>query len=63
MRSALMKARMGFFVRHWPTVYVDTGRNYSYALQWWSMGIAVLIVAFILSSNILQIMQKRAKPL
>jgi len=59
----LDEGQEGIFVRHWPTVYVDTGRNYSYALQWWSMGIAVLIVAFILSSNILQIMQKRAKPL
>lgn len=53
----------GVLVRHWPTVYVDTGRNFSYALQWFSMAIALLIVTFVLSSNILKIMQKRAKPL
>lgn len=53
----------GLYIRHWPTVYVDTGRNYSYALQWWSMSIAVLIVAFVLSSNILQLLQKRVKPI
>ena len=53
----------GLFIRHWPTVYVDTGRNFSYALQWFAMSIALLIVTFALSSNILQIMQKRAKPL
>jgi surfeit locus 1 family protein len=53
----------GLFVRHWPTVYVDTGRNFSYALQWFSMAIALLIVTFVLSSNILQILKKRSKPL
>lgn len=53
----------GLFIRHWPTVYVDTGRNFSYALQWFSMSIALLIVTFVLSSNILQIMNRRSKPL
>jgi len=53
----------GLFIRHWPTVYVDTGRNFSYALQWFSMSLALLIVTFILSSNILQIAQKRSRPL
>lgn len=53
----------GLFIRHWPTVYVDTGRNFSYALQWFSMSIALLIVTFVLSSNILQLMKKRSKPL
>ena len=51
----------GLFIRHWPTVYVDTGRNFSYALQWFSMSIALLIVTFVLSSNILQIMNRRSK--
>lgn len=53
----------GIFIRHWDTVYVDTGRNFSYALQWFSMSLALLIVSFVLSSNILQLMQKRSKPL
>lgn len=51
----------GLFVRHWPTVYVDTGRNFSYALQWFSMSIALLIVTFVLSSNVLQLFSKRSK--
>ena len=53
----------GLFIRHWPTVYVDTGRNFSYALQWFSMSIALLIVTFVLSSNVLQLINKRSKPL
>lgn len=53
----------GVLIRHWPTVAVDTGRNFSYSLQWFSMALALLIVTFILSSNILQILQKRSKPL
>lgn len=53
----------GLFIRHWPNVYVDTGRNFSYALQWFSMCLALLIVTFVLSSNILKILQKRRKPL
>lgn len=52
----------GLFVRHWPTVYVDTGRNFSYALQWFAMAIALLIVTFVLSTNILQLFNKRSKP-
>jgi cytochrome oxidase assembly protein ShyY1 len=53
----------GLFIRHWPTVYVDTGRNFSYALQWFSMAIALLIVTFVISSNFLQLLKKRSKSL
>lgn len=53
----------GVFIRHWPTVYVNTGQNFSYALQWFSMSLALLIVTFVLSSNILELIQKRSKPL
>jgi len=42
---------------------VDTSRNFSYSLQWFAMSIALLIVTFILSSNILQLIQKRSKPI
>ena len=30
----------GVFIRHWPTVMVDTSRNFSYSLQWFAMSIA-----------------------
>tara|TARA_B110000305_G_scaffold232591_1_gene287784 strand:- start:281 stop:1063 length:783 start_codon:yes stop_codon:yes gene_type:complete len=53
----------GVLIRHWPTVAIDTGRNFSYSLQWFSMSIALLIVTLILSSNILELLQKRSKPL
>ena len=43
----------GVLVRHWPTVIVDTSRNYSYALQWFALAIAVVAVALILSSNLI----------
>lgn len=46
-------------VRHWPEVTVETGRHFSYALQWFSMAIAVLTVALILSSNIGQLIRPR----
>lgn len=49
----------GVLVRHWPEVEIETGRHFSYALQWFAMAIAVLTVALILSSNILQLMRRR----
>ena len=59
----LDEGQPGLFVRHWPVVMVDTSRNFSYALQWFAMAIALLIVTFILSSNILQLTKKQRNPL
>ncbi len=59
----LAEGQSGALVRHWPTVSADSGRNFSYALQWFAMAIAVLLVSLILSSNVLQLMQKSRKPL
>lgn len=53
----------GVLVRHWSTVLVDTSRNFSYALQWFAMAIAVLIVSLVLSSNILSLMRKKLGPI
>jgi len=53
----------GVLVRHWPAVTANTSQNFSYALQWFSMAIAVFIVSLILSSNILTLMKRRMKPL
>lgn len=52
----------GVLIRHWPTVMVNTGRHYSYALQWFAMSIALLIASFVLSSNILAVLKKRSSP-
>lgn len=59
----LAEDQPGVLVRHWPEVMIDTGTNYSYALQWFAMAIAVIIVSLILSSNILTLLRDRAKPL
>ncbi len=52
----------GVLVRHWPAVTADTSQNFSYALQWFSMALAVLIVSLVLSSNLLTLMSRRIKP-
>lgn len=52
----------GLLIRHWPLVRVDSNRNFSYALQWFAMAIAVLIVALILSSNLLTLLQGTRRP-
>lgn len=54
----LNKGQNGLLVRHWPEVHVDTGRNFSYALQWFSMAIALGVVSLLLSSNILTLFGK-----
>lgn len=55
----LNEGEEGVLVRHWSTVIVDTSRNYSYALQWFSMAIAVVIAGLILSSNLLQLIHRK----
>lgn len=55
----LDEAQAGVLLRHWPTVIVDTSRNFSYALQWFAMAIALGIVSLLLCSNLLQVMRKK----
>jgi surfeit locus 1 family protein len=47
----LMEKQPGVLTRHWPGIVVDGGQNFSYALQWFAMALAVAIVSLILSSN------------
>jgi cytochrome oxidase assembly protein ShyY1 len=47
----------GVLIRHWPQVLVASNRNFSYALQWFAMALAVLIVSLILSSNLLRLLR------
>ncbi len=56
-------AQPGVLIRHWPAVTANTSQNFSYALQWFSMAIALLIVSLILSSNILALIKSRRKHL
>jgi len=51
----LATGQPGVLVRHWPLVLVDSGRNFSYALQWFAMAVALALVSLILSSNLLQL--------
>lgn len=59
----LNEGQPGVLVRHWPEVMVDIGRNQSYALQWFAMAIAVAVVSLVLSSNILDLIRKKSKPI
>ncbi|MEY4641675.1 MAG: hypothetical protein RLZZ227_1669 [Pseudomonadota bacterium] len=59
----LAEEQPGVLIRHWPLVQVDSGRNFSYALQWFSMAIAVAIVSLVLSSNALQLWQQKHRRL
>ena len=56
----LAEGQSGVLVRHWPTVSADSGRNFSYALQWFAMAIAVLLVSLILASNLLQLLRRQS---
>lgn len=47
----------GVLVRHWPAVNAEINNHLSYALQWFTFAVIILIVAFLLSSNLLQLMR------
>lgn len=49
----------GVLIRHWPVVLVDSGRNFSYSLQWFSMALALALVSLILSSNVRELWKTR----
>lgn len=59
----LAAAQPGVLVRHWPLVLVDSGRNFSYALQWFAMAIAVALASLFLASNAGQLWKERRAPL
>jgi surfeit locus 1 family protein len=59
----LAEKQPGVLVRHWPLVLVDSGRNFSYALQWFAMAIAVALASLYLGSNIGQLWKERRAPL
>lgn len=59
----LAEKQPGVLVRHWPLVLVDSGRNFSYALQWFAMAIAVTLASVFLASNAGQLWKARRAPL
>ena len=42
----------GALTRHWPAVQPEINQNLSYAVQWFSFGLAVLFIALLASSNL-----------
>lgn len=48
----------GLLVRHWPEAVVATDRHYSYALQWFAMAIAVVVVTLLLASNLRELLTR-----
>lgn len=59
----LAEKEPGVLVRHWPLVLVDSGRNFSYALQWFAMAIAVALASLFLGSNVGQLWKARGAAL
>ncbi len=48
----------GVLARHWPAVSIDINQNLSYALQWFSFALIVLLAALLTSSNLWQLMKE-----
>ena len=42
----------GTLTRHWPAVQPEINQNLSYAVQWFSFGLAVLFIGLLASSNL-----------
>lgn len=59
----LTEQQPGVLVRHWPLVLVDSGRNFSYALQWFAMAIAATLASLFLASNAGELWKQRRAPL
>ncbi|MGQ9424471.1 SURF1 family protein [Gilvimarinus sp. F26214L] len=55
----LNEGQPGVLVRHWAPVRVDAGRNFSYALQWFAMAVALAVVSLLLSSNGMTLLAQR----
>jgi surfeit locus 1 family protein len=53
----LTEDQAGTLVRHWPAVNVNVNQNLSYSLQWFSLGLLVIFVALLGSSNLWAILK------
>ncbi len=43
----------GVMARHWPAVTVSTRNNVQYSIQWFGMALAVIVIAALMSTNVL----------
>ena len=53
----LTEDQAGTLVRHWPAVNVNVNQNLSYSLQWFSLGLLVIFVSLLGSSNLWAILK------
>lgn len=45
----------GVMARHWPAVTVITRNNIQYAIQWFGMALAVMVITVLMSTNVLSL--------
>jgi len=53
----LTEDQPGTLVRHWPAVNVNVNQNLSYSLQWFSLGLLVIFISLLGSSNLWAILK------
>jgi len=56
----LAEGQPGVMARHWAPLTVSTRSNIQYALQWFGMALAVIVVTLLMSSNIVAL--RRGRP-
>lgn len=55
----LTEGQPGVLVRHWPVTNVNINSNLSYALQWFTFAVIVLIASLLASSNIITLLRDK----
>lgn len=58
----LTEDQAGTLIRHWPAVNVDVNQNLSYALQWFTFALIVLLIALLASSNLWSLIKGNDQP-
>src|SRR5690606_3701998 len=53
----LAEGQPGVMARHWPALTVSTRSNIQYALQWFGMALAVVVITLLMSTNLLALWQ------
>lgn len=51
----------GLLARHWPTVTISARSNIGYALQWFTFALLTAVISLLMSSNLLQLLQKNQR--
>ena len=58
----LSEDQPGVLVRHWTAVTANSSANISYAIQWFVLAAAIVIVSLLASSNILSVLRGKTDP-